>query len=87
MSTLAVIQLLGAGAVLVPFVAVQFRRTTTHSTFYLWSNLLGGVVLTVVSLIGHQWGFFLLNLTWAAVAIRSVVALHTSGPLLDPRQG
>lgn len=44
-------------------------------------------MLTVVSLIGHQWGFFLLNLTWAAVAIRGVVALHTSGPLLDPRQG
>ena len=67
------IQIGGALLILVPFVLLQLRRTTEYSWRYLVGNLVGSMVLTVVGLHEQQWGFVLLEGTWAAVSAFSMV--------------
>ena len=57
-------QIGGALMVLVPFVLLQFHRTTERSFTYLLGNLVGSLVLTAVGLHEQQWGFVLLEATW-----------------------
>jgi hypothetical protein len=65
---LDVLQIGGAIAVLIPFVAVQLGRLEPSALVYLWSNLAGSAVLAALALIDHDWGFLLLEGVWAAVA-------------------
>ncbi|HEX5147273.1 MAG TPA: hypothetical protein VFV85_09630 [Conexibacter sp.] len=68
----AILQVLGALLVLLPFTAVQLGRTHSASNPYLVSNLLGSGTLAVLALLGSQWGFLLLEGVWAAVTLRSL---------------
>jgi hypothetical protein len=64
----AVLQLAGALAVLSAFVAVQLGAARPSSLATLAVNLAGSAVLAALALIGRQWGFLLLEGTWAAVS-------------------
>jgi len=81
---LDVLQVLGALAILAPFALAQFGRLRTTSPVYLWMNLLGAGLLGVLALIGAQWGFVLLETTWAAVAGWSLWRLARGRPLPTP---
>lgn len=61
-------QITGAVLILLAFVAAQRDRMSPHSIVYLTLNLVGSVVLTGVALAGEDWGFFLLEVVWAAVS-------------------
>ena len=65
---LDVLQIVGAIAVLIPFVAVQLGRLEASAPVYLGANLAGSGVLAALALIDHDWGFLLLEGVWAAVA-------------------
>jgi hypothetical protein len=65
---LDVLQIAGAVAVLIPFVAVQLGRLSPSAQVYLWFNLAGSGVLAALALIDRDWGFLLLEGVWAAVA-------------------
>jgi uncharacterized membrane protein YhaH (DUF805 family) len=69
---LDVLQIIGALLVLAAFVALQVKRMRPTSYTYLTLNAGGSALLALLAVIGHQWGFLLLEGTWAAV---SVVAL------------
>jgi hypothetical protein len=69
---LDVLQIVGAVAVLIPFVAVQLGRMKPSAPAYLWFNLGGSGVLAALALIDHDWGFLLLEGVWAAVAAWSL---------------
>jgi hypothetical protein len=70
---LDVLQIVGAIAVLIPFVAVQAGRLRPSAAAYLWSNLVGSGLLAALALIDRDWGFLLLEGVWAAVAAGSLL--------------
>jgi hypothetical protein len=65
---LDVLQILGAVAVLIPFVAVQLGRLEPTAKAYLWFNLIGSGLLAGLALHDSDWGFLLLEGVWALVA-------------------
>jgi hypothetical protein len=68
-----IIQVGGSLLILVPFVLVQLRRMRPDSLAYIWLNLVGSTILAIDAWRGHQWGFLLLEGTWAAVSMLSLV--------------
>jgi hypothetical protein len=68
----SLVQIAGSLLILVPFVLVQLGRLRTDTTAYGVLNLVGSAVLAVDALHGHQWGFLLLEGTWAVVSAYSL---------------
>jgi hypothetical protein len=67
-----IIQLAGSVLILVPFVLVQLKRLEAESLPYIWLNLIGSTVLTLDAWHGRQWGFLLMEGTWALVSLLSL---------------
>jgi hypothetical protein len=63
------ISIAGALLVLFPFAASQLGRLSTQSLVYQLSNLIGSAVLAIVALIELQYGFILLEGTWAVASL------------------
>jgi hypothetical protein len=61
------VQIGGSLVVLITFVFVQWGRLRTTSMCYAVLNLTGSAVLAVNAALGRQWGFVLLEGTWAVV--------------------
>jgi hypothetical protein len=66
------IQVLGALLILAAFVLAQLGRLGTGSPLYLWLNLVGSATLAVLAAIGPNWGFLLLEGSWAVVSAWSL---------------
>jgi len=66
---LQLVSLLGAGLILGAYVALQRRRWSSTSRLYLWCNLLGATLLTVVAAVDRRVGFVVLEAAWAAVSL------------------
>jgi hypothetical protein len=62
------LQILGAIAILVPFAWSQLGSLRTTSVAYLVLNLAGSALLAALALLDAQWGFLLLEGSWAVVA-------------------
>ncbi len=58
----------GAVLILLPFAGSQFGKLTTESLAYQVMNLIGSAALTTVAVIESQYGFILLEGTWAMVS-------------------
>jgi hypothetical protein len=76
-----VVQLVGAGLVLVAFALLQLHRTTTTARGYLLLNAAGSALLAGSAAAGRQWGFVALNATWLVVSLSSLVRARPDGPL------
>lgn len=64
-----IFQIGGAVLILVAFVAAQRNAMSPHSFAYLTLNFSGSAVLTVLALYDSDWGFFLIEVVWAAVSL------------------
>jgi hypothetical protein len=72
-------EILGAVMILMAFALAQFRGLDRHSFPYLGLNLAGGVILTVVAAMNRDWGFMLLQVTWALVALWGLLGWNRHG--------
>lgn len=64
-----VLEVFGAIAILVAFAGVQSKRMQPTSLAYLLLNVVGAGVLAVVALLDRDWGFVLLETSWAIVSV------------------
>lgn len=67
------ISIAGAILILLPFTASQFGKLGTESISYQVMNLIGSAALTAVAVIESQYGFILLEGTWALVSVAGLV--------------
>ena len=74
------ISLLGALLILAPFVASQLGRLRTASLTYPLLNLIGSTALTVVAALERQYGFILLEGTWAIMSVWGLLRLRRTAP-------
>lgn len=70
-----VISVVGALAILLAYAANQFGFTDTSNLPYQLANLVGSTILTVVAVIEVQFGFILLEGTWALVSLWGTISL------------
>jgi hypothetical protein len=69
-----VVQIIGSLLVLAAFVATQRGWLNQRSTVYLLLNFVGSAVLSVVAIVGGQWGFLLLEGVWALVSAAGLLS-------------
>lgn len=63
-----VVQVLGSLLILMPFGLAQLGKVSPRSWSYLILNLAGSAALASDAAVTGQWGFLLLEGTWAAVS-------------------
>ncbi len=63
-----VVQIVGAVAILVAFIAAQLGAFDVRSRPYLWLNFLGAFVLGIVAWHERQYGFLLLEIVGTIVS-------------------
>ena len=64
-----VLSLAGAIIILIAFAANQLGRMERETILYQLLNLVGGIALFITALVERQYGFILLEGSWAAVSL------------------
>ena len=72
------VSIAGALLILVPFAGSQFGKLATASLAYQLMNLIGSAALTAVAVIESQYGFILLEGTWALVSLAGLARVVSS---------
>lgn len=68
-----ILQVAGAILILSGYLLAQFRGLSTSSYRYLVLNLAGAGILAELAAVSHQWGFLLLEFTWALAAAVALI--------------
>ena len=63
----------GACLILLAFALLQLGRWRADQVIYLWANLVGAGLLSVVAWLEQQWGFLLLESVWTLVSGHSLL--------------
>jgi hypothetical protein len=70
--TVEICQIAGALLILVGFAGQQLGWLDDESLTYLLFNIVGAGTLAVVAYLGHDWGFLLLEGSWAVISLLSL---------------
>lgn len=77
---LQLVSVLGAVLILVPFAGSQLGKLPPDTIAYQLMNLIGSGMLTVVAAVERQYGFILLEGTWAIVSVIGLARLGRRRP-------
>jgi hypothetical protein len=80
-------QIAGSLLVLVPFVLSQLGRMDARSLTVLLLNLAGSSILAADAVISSQWGFLLLEGSWAVVSAIGFMRTSRDGRLARASRG
>lgn len=69
------VQIFGSLLVLIAFVSAQRGALSAQSLRYLTLNLIGSTILTVLAVHEQQYGFLLLEFSWALVSAWGLVQM------------
>jgi hypothetical protein len=67
------VSVIGAIVILVAFAAQQFKKLEPETTTYQALNLVGGICLCITAVASRQYGFILLEGSWAIVSAVGLV--------------
>ena len=81
------VQILGSLLILTAFAAAQRGALSPASRTYLALNLVGAAVLAVLALHERQWGFLLLETSWALVSAHGLARAWRVGSLARAHVG
>lgn len=73
------IQLPGAALILLAFVSAQIGWLDSKSRWYLWPNAVGSAALALNAAYFRQWGFLLLEGSWAIVSLIGLLCARSAG--------
>ncbi len=73
------VQVFGSLLILAAFAAAQRGALDQTSRMYLSLNLIGSAILAVLAAHEHQWGFLLLEASWAVVSAWGLRIAVTGG--------
>jgi hypothetical protein len=79
-----VVQVLGSLLILVPFALAQLGRAGARSRSYQLFNLVGSSALAADAAVTGQWGFLLLEGSWAVMSVAGLVRSNGS-PVREQR--
>ena len=74
-----ILSIVGALLILAPFAGSQMGRLSTQTLSYQLMNLAGSAGLTLVALVERQYGFILLEGTWAVVSVAGLIRVVRMG--------
>jgi hypothetical protein len=72
---LDLLQVVGAVGILIPYVWSLLGSLSPRTIGYLVSNMIGASLLAVLAFVGQDWGFLLLEFSWAMVAAFGLLRL------------
>lgn len=78
------VSLAGAFLILLAFGLNTMEKLHTRSRAYLLLNLVGAAALTYTAVVGRQYGFIVLEATWALVAGVGLLRLSRGGESPTP---
>lgn len=78
---LQVLSLGGAGLILFAYLALQQRWWSSDGWAYLWFNLVGAAMLTVVALVDRRLGFIVLEAAWVVISLVALLRRGRSRPV------
>ena len=68
-----ILSVVGAVLILVAFALNSLERLSSRSRVYLWLNFVGASLVTYTAVVHLQYGFVLLEGTWALVALLALL--------------
>jgi len=74
-----IVQVFGSLLILAAFAAAQRGVLDQTSRTYLWLNLIGSAILSVLAYHERQWGFLLLETVWAIVSAWGLINVLRRG--------
>jgi hypothetical protein len=83
--TIEICQIVGAVLILVGFAGEQLGWLDGRSLTYLLVNILGAGTLAVVAYVGRDWGFLILEGSWAVISVASLPRRLIYDPYRDVR--
>lgn len=75
-----VLSVVGAVLILVAFALNSVERLSSRSRTYLWLNFVGASLVTYTAVVHVQYGFVLLEGTWALIALLALVRTFLRRP-------